>query len=563
MNPKALNLAAGLLLSVTIAVFISIIFFLNLTPPITRDALIHHLAIPKLWLRHGGFYETPWADYSYFPMYINLLYLICLYFKNDIAPKFIHCSFGVATGAMLYIYLKAKYDRNWGLLGMVIFITTPIVVWLSTSAYIDLGMTFFTTGSILAFIKWRDLEYRQIKWLLISSFCMGMAVGSKYNALIALMIMNLILMLSYVQDTSKQVAALKFGILFFMVSVLVASPWYIKNYFLTSNPFYPLFNSFFQSLHHQPIQEVLHRQAIQKVNQVSFFRLREIMYGETFWETLLIPIRMFFQGDDNSYRYFQGVLNPILIVFWPFILLNKTNRKDQAIFSFFCVFFIFVAYFFTRQEVRYLLPVLPFLAILAVMGIKSIADKLKEDAFSSLPKFHKSVRITARMFLFTSVIILLSFNGLYLKKRVDIIKPFPYVFRQETREAFLRRHLKFFPAFEYINTHLPDNAIVFTMFLGCRGYYLDRSYKNEPSYGMNTLKLMVDNSVDAEKFVEYIKSMEVTHILMRTDLVDNYLHDNFSQEEILRFMNLVNKSWKRIYAHNEYTIWDIQSLQSH
>ena len=32
---------------------------LNLTPPISRDALIHHLAIPKLWLKHGGFYEIP------------------------------------------------------------------------------------------------------------------------------------------------------------------------------------------------------------------------------------------------------------------------------------------------------------------------------------------------------------------------------------------------------------------------------------------------------------------------------------------------------------------------
>ena len=63
---------------------------LNLTPPISRDALIHHLAVPKLWLKHGRIYEIPWADYAYYPMNINLLYAICLYFKNDIAPKFIH-----------------------------------------------------------------------------------------------------------------------------------------------------------------------------------------------------------------------------------------------------------------------------------------------------------------------------------------------------------------------------------------------------------------------------------------------------------------------------------------
>jgi len=184
MNRKTIESTATFLLGTTIVVFFCSEIILNLTPPISRDALIHHLAIPKLWLRHGGFYETPWANYSYYPMNINLLYLVCLYFKNDIAPKFIHLAFGLGTGWLIYLYLKQRFDRNWALLGMVIFITTPIVIWLATSAYIDLGMTFFTTASVLAFVRWRDSEYKQFKWLFISSFCMGIAIGSKYNALI-------------------------------------------------------------------------------------------------------------------------------------------------------------------------------------------------------------------------------------------------------------------------------------------------------------------------------------------------------------------------------------------
>ena len=152
---------------------------------------------------------------------------------------------------------------------------------------------------------------------------MGMAIGSKYNALIAGLILNLILMLSYAKDSQRQIATLKYGIFFFMITAIVASPWYLKNYFQTGNPFYPLFNSFFQSLHHQPVQEIIRHQTGEKIGQLSFFKMRQVMYGETFWETLSIPIRMFFQGEDNSYRYFQGVLNPILIVFSPFILLDR------------------------------------------------------------------------------------------------------------------------------------------------------------------------------------------------------------------------------------------------
>jgi hypothetical protein len=558
MNQKTLNTTITLLLCFTVLLFLGVEIILNLIPPISRDALIHHLAVPKHWLRQGGFYETPWAEYSYYPMYINLLYLVSLFFRNDIAPKFIHLGFGIATGGLVYVYLKHKFDRIWGLLGLVIFFTTPIVIWLSTSAYIDLGMAFFTTGSMLAFVKWRDSEYRHVKWFFISSFCMGIAVGSKYNALIAFLIVNLIVVLSYVRDTRKQAAALKYGLLFFAVSAAVASPWYIKNYLLTDNPFYPLFNSFFQSLHQRPLQEALHLKAIQESSQVSFFHIREIMYGETFWETLLIPVRMFFQGEDSGYQYFQGVLNPILIVFWPFILLNRKNSRDKVVFTCFSVVFIFAAYFLTRKQVRYFLPVIPFLTILAVMGIVNLANKLKEETFFSSWKFHKSIGLISGIFLFVSVTILLGLNGLYLKNRVDIIKPFSYVFGQETREAFLRRHLKHLPAVEYINTHLSDDAIVFTMFLGRRSYYLDRSYKNEPSFGMGTLKQMVKNSVDAEKFVKYVRSLHVTHILMRTDLVAQFLDSTFSQEENMRFMNLAKNDWKLIYEYNGYAVWDIQ-----
>jgi hypothetical protein len=533
-------------------------FILNLTPPISRDALIHHLAVPKLWLKHGGLYEIPWAEYSYYPMNINLFYLVCLYLKNDIAPKFIHFGLGLGTGCLIYLYLKQKLGRNWGLLGMVIFVTTPIVVWLSTSAYVDLGMTFFITGSVLSFIKWRDSEYSKLKWLLISSFCMGIAIGSKYNALIAWFIVNLMVMLSYVRDTNKQIGALQYGITFFIITAFVASPWYLKNYFQTGNPFYPLFNSFFKLLHHQPVQEILHGHAIEKTGKISFFKMREVMYGESFWETVLIPIRMFFQGKDNSYQYFQGSLNPILIVFSPFILLNKRYGKDKLYFALFSVFFVIMAYFLTAKQVRYILPVLPFLAILAVMGLKDLVCKLGETTLFSSLRFDRNVRSGFKMVLFVCILSLLVLNFLYLKKRADIIKPFPYVFGQEAKNAFLKRHLLYYDAVEYINQSLPKDAKVFNMFLGRRGYYLDRDYKNESSFGMSTIRHMINSSSDDGKFMAYIRSMNVTHILMRTDLVNRYLQENFSKKEIKRFSNLVSKYWKKVYGNNGCAVWDIQ-----
>jgi len=121
MIMKRQNRVITILLCIAVSGFLITEILLNLTPPISRDALIHHLAIPKLWLLHGGFYEIPWADFSYFPMNIDLLYLIPLYFKNDIVPKFIHLAFGFGTGLLIYSYVKKSIQQELGAPGVPYF----------------------------------------------------------------------------------------------------------------------------------------------------------------------------------------------------------------------------------------------------------------------------------------------------------------------------------------------------------------------------------------------------------------------------------------------------------
>jgi len=267
---------------------------------------------------------------------------------------------------------------------------------------------------------------------------------------------------------------------------------------------------------------------------------------------------MFFQGKDTSYQYFQGSLNPILIIFLPFAMLNRRYGKDKFFFVCFTVIFIFMAFFLTAKQVRYILPVLPFLAIIAVMGVKDLLNQLEKITLSSL-SFRQRLKSIGSIFVFTIVMFLLILNFIYLKNRMQIVKPLSYVFGKETREVYLKRHLLHYDAVEYINKNLPGDAKIFTMFLGRRGYYFDRAYRNESSFGISTIRHMVNTSTDEEKFMRYVRSMNVTHILMRNDLVDNYLKDNFTQKEIIRFSNLKNKYWKKVYEKNLYTVWDVQN----
>ena len=174
-----------LITSILLLILIEII--LSLTPPIARDALIHHLAIPKLWLLNGGFYEIKWADFSYYPMRTSTAFTLSRFISiTNIIPNFIHMGFGIGTAWLVYYYLHNKIGRLAGLLGVLVFLSTPIVVRMSTVADVDLGLVFFTTASLLAFIRWRDNQnYKGYKWFFLSAIAIGLALGTKYNALIA------------------------------------------------------------------------------------------------------------------------------------------------------------------------------------------------------------------------------------------------------------------------------------------------------------------------------------------------------------------------------------------
>ena len=542
------------LLCVTILGFVFAEALLNLTPPISRDALIHHLAIPKLWLAHGGICDIPWVRFSYYPANIDMLYLVCLWLESHIAAKFVHLAFGIGTAFLVYLYLKKKFGTNWGLIGGLIFFSTPVIVRLSTTVYVDLGMAFFTTGSILAFFRWREGEYRDTKWLVLSAISMGLAVGSKYNALIAWFFLNLALVFCYSRDRRSGLSALKYGALFFLIALSIASPWFIRNYALTGNPIYPLHDGFVQALHHSGEGKSAIAGIVGKSSTASrnVFQKRNLVYGESFLQTILIPVRIFFQGKDGSPRYFDGVLNPLLIIMPIFAFLNKEYVRDKVFLALFSGFFFLVAYFSEAIRIRYILPIIPCITILTVTGIRSIALSAGEKP---------GLRYIG-LIVFAVTAIAIAFNLIYLKDYFGSIQPLKYVLNQETRDEFLTRHLGSYPAMQYINNNLPDNASCFLMFLGGRGYYLNRAYRHESSSGMNTLSKMVNSSKSTAELREFLGGMGTTHILMRTDLVAKYLHNKFSEEEIRCFMNLVSESCKQVYKDKRYAVWDIQGFSN-
>ena len=97
-----------ILLSGLVFVMIGSILVMAWVPPVSRDALTHHLAVPKLYVKHGGMYEIPSIAYSYYPGNLDILYLVPLLYGNDILPKLIHFAFALLTAWLIFAHLKRR-----------------------------------------------------------------------------------------------------------------------------------------------------------------------------------------------------------------------------------------------------------------------------------------------------------------------------------------------------------------------------------------------------------------------------------------------------------------------
>lgn len=134
-------------------------FLLTLTPEIGKDALIYHLAVPKLYLQHHGFYHIPGNVFAGYPLLGEMHYLLALFLQDDILAKAMH--YAVFSGILLGICLFTRFlmrEQAFPALSMLIFASIPSVFFVSHMAYNDLFVTFFTLAAVYTFLRWSEGE---------------------------------------------------------------------------------------------------------------------------------------------------------------------------------------------------------------------------------------------------------------------------------------------------------------------------------------------------------------------------------------------------------------------
>lgn len=505
---------------------------LDLLPPIEKDTLIYHLAVPKIWLNAGGVIEIPWLENSYFPMNLNLLYMAPLSFDFDIGAKFIHNFFGLLTALLIFLYLKKRISTNWALLGGLIFLSTPLIVRLSASAYVDLGLAFFTTAATLGIIYWQDTG----KWIyfILSSIALGLALGTKYNSVFALAFLSCGVLWFYKRSGNGWVKSGGVTFIYAGLALLLFAPWAVKNYIFTGNPTYPLYNQLWGVATYFPERY-----------SVSTHMLREHMFGEPYWQTLLIPIRFFFEGRDFSMEYFDGVLNPFLLLLPPLALVRPGFREIRPLALFAGAWMLLVVSTTPYMMVRYITPTLPLLTILAIFGLHRVWEWIREK------KRNLAVPVLACI-----LVTLFSLNGAAIFKFWQALDPWPFLTGQETRSAYLNRTEASYPAIDYMNRHLDPRAKILLLMAGDRGYYLDREYIHCSLFSNMVLEGILKKAESWEDILTGMKALGLTHVMTNDRLLVKYLQ-NYDRKTLGLWRAFTEKGWTRRYHDRGFSVYEL------
>jgi hypothetical protein len=353
---------------------------------------------------------------------------------------------------------------------------------------------------------------------------------------------------------------LGYGTLFFLVGLIVFSPWMIRNYNWKNNPVYPLYNTWFNPpASKMPFKVVSPKGTPGKVTRKGgpgFFDRRSLLYHETWWQIAALPIRIFFQGEDGKPQYFDGKLNPFLLFLPIFAFFRKKDelqviRNEKKIMLTFVVLFFGFAFFSSVLRIRYISPIIPPLVILSVFGAKNVIDLTR--GFNE-----RIARQAGCVVVFLALTFALALNARYVVHQFGHVDPLSYLNGALSRDDYITKYRFEYPAMQYVNNTLPANALILFLFIGKRGYYCDRKYIPDTVGQLKRLYRLVELSDDSGKVWLGLRKKGITHLMIQMGFFSRWANDSFVLEKRQVLQDFFKNHLRRLYSRNGVEVFSLQ-----
>ncbi len=444
----------------------------TLAPPEFYDSLIYHLAVPDRYIRSHAMVPLEGNYYSHFPANMGMLYAIGLLLRGGELAQSIHWLCGVAAVLTLFVMARRCTDRMTALVACILLSLTPGVMLIATYAISDLGVTLFGTLCFAAVLHLWDGADR--RWLVAAGLFAGLAAGTKYTAAIVVCApaaVAIALRPDIGRRQGHRRRALLDTAVFIGAVVVLLAPWMGRNLVFTGNPLAP----YFDSVGSPSLAEEMQRRLPDQGGAWA-------LLGHFLLAPWSVTMKRLGAG---------GYLGPAFLMLIPLVFFMR--RLPRAVLPLSLMAGIgFVGWALTVQVTRYLMPVLPLLALLAAISARRIFRPLAVGALSWS----------------------LLYNLLLFFSLIETIGSYRVVTGAETRESYLSRRVSYYPAVSFL-AELPADERVKVLFVGeGRGFYCPRDYVASTPLDSPILERYAEKTQSEEGLVAALRMDGFTHLLV-------------------------------------------------
>jgi len=320
-----------------------------LAPPTAGDALCYHLELPKAFLADHAVRFLPDSDNSTFPLLAEIWYAWGLALDGPVTAGLIHWELGVLLGLATVILATPIVSRRWAWLAGAVVVLTPGVSNQMTAPLNDLALALMTTLALAAW--WQAVMSQESRrWFVLAGIAAGGALSAKYLALVFAVAVAIPTCWMILRGRPRRRLVVEGVAIVSIVAVSFAGLWYVRATWHRGNPVYPFLSEVFASSDSTD----------RSVHQTLPKSKSPLGRGPTAlatapWQVTMHPER--FGGRGHQ-------LGALFLVALPGLAFARRLRGLGMLLAVSLVYSII--WYLLRQNVRFLLPIVPMLSAAVV-----------------------------------------------------------------------------------------------------------------------------------------------------------------------------------------------------
>jgi hypothetical protein len=492
------------LILILIAIPVALALIGALAPPTAKDTLLYHFALPKAFIAQHSNAFVDGNIASYLALGAEMHNVWAMLLGSLIDGRTAEAAAGAVNWLFFPLLLAAIFgwareldiSRRSSLVAVLVVAAVPSVYHVASSSYIDVELALYVTLAVYGLTRWWKTQ--QNGWLVLSAIFLGASLSIKLTSLFILAAIALVVVFRAREADQKdagRIVALGFGSL--VLAALIASPWYLRTWKATGSPLFPFYMSIWKG--EAPGWDV---------DRSNLFQAMNSNYGgEHKWavDYLASPWNISVAAQPEDARYFDGVLGVAFLIGLPLLgfALWKFDLPVEIKICAGVAGIMFLFWLFSSQQLRYLLPILPLLAVAIAAAAEKASGLLRNATLVSLA----AASLAAMLVSFA-----------WFAQRA----PLRVVLGGETRDGFLTRNLDYYSYYAQLNAEAPPDAKVWLINMRRDTYNLDRQVISDYLFEDWTLRQMVWDARSTPELRAKIAAMGVQYVLARHDLLFDY-----------------------------------------